>query len=109
MLKRHFFALPLLFKLCVLFLGCFEMIFWSNPSHGISGLIFGLLGYLLIIGFLEKRFLAIALSCFCFWVYGHYLPSLLPWNVPQGVSWIGHFGGFVGGLIAAFAIYEEPT
>ena len=92
---------------CVLFIGFFEMFFRSTPSHGISGVIFGLLGYLIIIGFLEKRFLAIILSFICFWLYGHYLPSLLPWNVQQGVSWIGHFGGFIGGLLGALMIFRE--
>ena len=92
---------------CVLVSSFFEMLFWSTPSHGISGVIFGLLGYLLIIGFLEKRFLAIILSFICFWLYGHFLPSLLPWNVQQGVSWIGHFGGFIGGLLGALMIFRE--
>ncbi len=94
---------------CVLLVSFFEVLFWSTPSHGVSGVIFGLLGYSLIIGFLEKRFLAIILSFLCFWLYGHYLPSLLPWNTSEGVSWIGHFGGFLGGIFGAFGIYREPT
>jgi len=92
---------------CVLFVGIFQAFFWDTPAHGISGVIFGLLGYLLIIGFLEKRFLAIIFTIICFGIYGHFLPALLPWNVPQGISWIGHFSGFIGGLLGAFGIYKE--
>ena len=93
---------------CVLFVEIFQVFFWATPAHGISGVVFGLLGYLLIIGFLEKRFLAIVLTVICFGLYGHFLPSLLPWNVPQGISWIGHFSGFIGGLLGALGIYREP-
>jgi len=25
------------------------------------------------------------------------------------VSWIGHSAGFIGGLVAALAVYREPT
>ena len=91
----------------VLFFAFFEIFFWATPSHGISGVIFGLLGYLISIGFVEKRFLAIVLSFTCFWFYGQYLSSLLPWNISHGVSWIGHFGGFIGGLLSAFMIFRE--
>ena len=93
---------------CVLFVEMFQAFFWATPAHGMSGVVFGLLGYLLIIGFLEKRFLAIFLTFICLGFYGHFLPSLLPWNVPQGISWIGHFSGFIGGLLSAFGIYREP-
>ena len=93
---------------CVFFVGTFQALFWTKPAHGMSVMVFGLFGYLLIIGFLEKRFLAILLSIICFGFYGYFLPSLLPWNAPEGISWIGHFSGFIGGLSGAIAIYREP-
>jgi len=83
---------------------------WSNASHGLSGVNYGLLGYLLLIGWLEKRFSSLLLSAACLLAYGGLLPSLLPFLSPPGVSWIGHASGFAGGLLAAWAIYrEEPT
>ena len=91
----------------VLFVGIFEAMLVSTPSHGISGMMFGLLGYLFFIGFLEKKFLAIALSFLCFWLYSNNLPSLIPWDVPEGVSWVGHFCGFLGGFFAALGIFRE--
>lgn len=82
-------------------------LFWPVGSHGLSGVNYGLLGYLLLIGWLEKRPLSIALSAFCLLVYGGLLPSLLPFLSPPGVSWIGHVSGFLGGLLAALAIHRE--
>jgi membrane associated rhomboid family serine protease len=79
-------------------------LFWPVASHGLSGVVYGLLGYLLLIGWLEKRFLALLLSVFALVSYGALLPSLLPFVSPPGVSWIGHVSGFCGGLLAAFAV-----
>lgn len=80
---------------------------WHNASHGLSGVNYGLLGYLLLIGWLEKRFSSLLLSLSCLLAYGGLLPSLLPFLSPPGVSWIGHASGFAGGLLAAWAVYRE--
>jgi len=82
-------------------------LFWPTASHGLSGVIYGLLGYLLVIGWLEKRFLSLSLSIFALISYGGVLPSLLPIFSPSGVSWIGHFSGFLGGIVAAYAVVRE--
>jgi membrane associated rhomboid family serine protease len=82
--------------------------FWPVGSHGLSGVNYGLLGYLLVIGWLEKRPLSLALSLFALVAYGGLLPTLLPFLSPPGVSWIGHVSGFLGGVLAALAIHREP-
>lgn len=82
---------------------------WPVGSHGLSGVIYGLLGYLLWIGWLEKRPGAMALSLFCLWGYGGLLPALLPFLSPAGVSWIGHASGFAGGVLAALWMRRRPT
>jgi membrane associated rhomboid family serine protease len=41
-------------------------------------------------------------------MYGGLLPALVPFLSPAGVSWISHASGFVGGLLAALAVYREP-
>ncbi len=84
-------------------------LFWPNGSHGLSGVVYGLLGYLLLVGWLEKRLLSLLLSLFALLSYGALLPSLLPFLSPPGVSWIGHLSGFAGGVLAAFAVHREPT
>jgi membrane associated rhomboid family serine protease len=82
-------------------------LFWPVGSHGLSGVVYGLLGYLLLIGWLEKRPLSMLLSLVCLVSYGTALPSLIPLFSPAGVSWIGHLSGFLGGVLAAFAVYRE--
>lgn len=82
-------------------------LFWPTASHGLSGVVYGLLGYLLSIGWLEKRPLSMLLSVLCLVSYGGVLPSLIPLFSPAGVSWIGHASGFAGGLLAAWAVHRE--
>ena len=84
-------------------------LFWPRGSHGMSGVIYGLMGFLIVIGFLERRVISIGLTILGIVLYGGYLPSLLPWNTPDGVSWVGHACGFIGGVIAAGAIFQEPN
>jgi membrane associated rhomboid family serine protease len=82
-------------------------LFWPAASHGLSGVNYGLLGYLLVIGWLERRPLTMLLSLCSLLAYGGLLPSLLPFLSPPGVSWIGHFSGFLAGLLAALAVFRE--
>lgn len=77
---------------------------WPTASHGLSGVVYGLLGYLLLIGWLEKRPLSLLLSLVVLIGYGGVLPTLLPFVSPAGVSWIGHVSGFAGGMLAAWAV-----
>ena len=92
---------------CVVFLNLFKLLFWPRGSHGMSGVVYGLVGYLLVIGIAERRPLSIALTVFAFVTYSHFVPTLLPWVSPPGVSWIGHFLGFTGGVIAALGMFRE--
>ena len=80
---------------------------WPNGSHGLSGVVYGLLGYLLLIGWIEKRLLSLLLSVLALVIYAGVLPSLLPIFSPPGVSWIGHLSGFAGGLLAAMAVARK--
>ncbi len=82
---------------------------WPVGAHGLSGVIYGLLGYLLLIGFLERRPLAVVLSLLTVLLFGGALPGLLPWASPPGVSWIGHASGFLAGLIAAQVVHRSPA
>ena len=83
-------------------------LFWPVGSHGLSGVVYGLLGYLVLIGFLERRPLSILLSTIALLLYGSALPGLLPWASPTGVSWIGHASGFAAGMLAALAVHQSP-
>ncbi len=69
---------------------------------GASGMIFGLIGYLMFLGIFRKEWKAFILSSVICFFYGGALLSLLIY-VP-GVSWTGHFFGFLSGIFAAKAI-----
>lgn len=82
-------------------------LFWPVASHGLSGVNYGLLGYLVCIGWLEKRLSSLALSTFALMAYGVLLPGLVPVLNPPGVSWISHLSGFVGGALAARTVQRQ--
>lgn len=66
---------------------------------GASGVIFGYLGFLLLSGWYARSVGSVALSLLVAVLWGGMVTQVLP-GVP-GVSWQGHLGGFVGGVLAA--------
>ncbi|NEA56915.1 rhomboid family intramembrane serine protease [Streptomyces sp. SID13666] len=74
------------------------------PAHtntaGASGVVFGLFGYLLVRGFVDRRLLDIAVGLGVAVLYGSILWGVLP--TAQGVSWQGHLFGLLGGVASAF-------
>ena len=76
------------------------------PAHtntaGASGLIFGLFGFLVISGFVERRPLGVLVGLLVAAVWGTSIViGLAP--TQSGVSWQGHLLGLAAGVAAAFA------
>ena len=67
---------------------------------GASGVIFGLIGFLSFAGIFRRDWKALVASVFVLVLYGAVLFSLF--EREQGVSWAGHFYGFVSGVGAAW-------
>ncbi|MFI8092368.1 rhomboid family intramembrane serine protease [Streptomyces sp. NPDC086080] len=82
-----------------------------SPAHsntaGASGLIFGLFGFLLVSGFVERRPLGVLAGVLVAAVWGgSILAGLAP--TQSGISWQGHLIGLVAGVTAAFLFRRAP-
>lgn len=78
---------------------------WGLPFpgfHGASGLVYGLFGYLFLIGWIERRFGTAALSAVALFLFGPALSGVVPGLVEANVSWTGHLSGLLGGLLVAW-------
>jgi membrane associated rhomboid family serine protease len=77
----------------------------TRSNHiGASGLVFGYFGFLLLRGYFERSFGAIAISVIVGLLYGSLIWSVLP--IRRGMSWQGHLFGFAGGIVAAKYLLE---
>ncbi len=72
---------------------------------GASGLIYGLIAFLIISGFREKRLVPMLLAIIVGFVYGTTLLSGILPSVDSRVSWDGHlFGAIAGGIIGYWSV-----
>ncbi|APB35178.1 rhomboid family protein [Gloeomargarita lithophora Alchichica-D10] len=78
-----------------------------TPVHGLSGVVYTLFGYLLWIGWQEKRLVSLAISLFVLINYGGLVWGVLP-QEPQ-VAWWGHLIGFALGIGTAYYLGKKST
>ena len=72
---------------------------------GASGLIYGLMTFLIVGGFREQRVRELLIAILVGVLYGGtLLTGVIPAGVAKGVSWDGHLAGATGGVIAAFVL-----
>ncbi len=74
---------------------------------GASGLIFGLIAFLVVSGFLEKRPIPLVVSLLVAFGYGTTLLSGVLPRFGSNVSWDGHLTGAAAGVIVAFALAQR--
>ncbi|MGD3110568.1 rhomboid family intramembrane serine protease [Streptomyces sp. YGL11-2] len=76
----------------------------SNTA-GASGVVFGLFGFLLVRGFIERKLLDVGIGVAVGAVYGSIVWGALPTD--SGISWQAHLFGLIGGVLAAFVFRER--
>lgn len=77
----------------------------NTVTVGASGLIFGYFGYVLARGALDRRWADIAVGIVMGFTYFAILQIALPGT--PGVSWLGHLGGLLGGILAGWLLRER--
>lgn len=84
--------------------GLLVWIFGRDANHiGASGLIYGLVAFLIVYGILEKKYIPIAISIGVAVVYGGLIWGIFP-SVKSYISWEGHLFGAISGVLIAFLL-----
>ncbi|MEV7521542.1 rhomboid family intramembrane serine protease [Streptomyces sp. NPDC091371] len=79
----------------------------NTMTAGASGLVFGLFGYLVVRGFVERRALGIAVGVVIAAIWGgSFFLGILPTNTE--VSWQGHLCGLAAGVVTAL-YFRRPA
>jgi membrane associated rhomboid family serine protease len=89
----------------VLLGGVLLWLFGRPATHiGASGLIFGLIAFLIVSGFLEGRFIPLLIAlAVAFFYGGSLLTGIIP-RLHSHVSWDGHLFGALAGAIIAYLL-----
>ena len=73
---------------------------------GASGIVFGYVFYVIVRGLFTRRFLHLIIGLLIGFYYGlEALAGLSP--LLEGVSWQGHLGGAVGGVLSAYGLRRD--
>lgn len=86
---------------------CLLWLAGRSANHvGASGLVFGLIGFLIVSGFMRRTLVHVGVAILVGVLFGGTLLSgILPGA--EGVSWDGHLCGFLGGAAVAFAAGDD--
>jgi membrane associated rhomboid family serine protease len=89
--------------------GMLVWIFARKANHiGASGLIYGLVAFLIANGFLERKFSPIVVSIAVALVYGGLIWGVLP-SLRSHISWESHLFGVVAGVLSAFLLNKKTS
>jgi membrane associated rhomboid family serine protease len=82
--------------------------FFQKPSFstvGASGLVFGYFGYVVVRGLFDRHLIDVLIGCVMALSFAYLLTSALPGQ--NGVSWLAHLGGLVGGVLAGWLFRDR--
>jgi membrane associated rhomboid family serine protease len=81
--------------------GLLVWLFGRSANHvGASGLIYGLVGFLVTHGFLEKKFKSLLISLVIAFLYGGLIFGVFPTRI--WISWESHLFGAIAGILISF-------
>ncbi|WP_412561523.1 rhomboid family intramembrane serine protease [Winogradskyella sp. MIT101101] len=90
----------------ILLSGFLTWIIGSSGNHiGASGLIYVLVSFIFFKGIFAKHYRLIALSLMVIFLYGSMIWYVFP--IKEGMSWEGHLGGLITGLLFAVIFRKE--
>ena len=79
-----------------------------DANHvGASGLVFGLIGLLIVRGFLHRSLVPVGIAIFVGILFGGTLLSGILPGGKEEVSWDGHLCGLIGGALVAFIATDD--
>lgn len=81
----------------------------GSVTIGASGLVFGYLGYLLVVGVRTRHWIDLLVGLAVLVLYGGLLVGALPWAVADGVSWQAHLCGALAGGLAGWWVPGRGT
>lgn len=91
----------------VLLCGIMVWIFGREANHiGASGLIYGLAAFLVANGFVEQKFVSIAISVGVIILYGGMIWGIFP-SLRSYISWESHLFGAIAGVAVAFLLKSK--
>ena len=86
--------------------GFLTWIIGSSGNHiGASGLIYVLVSFIFFKGIFAKHYRLIALSLLVIFLYGSMIWYVFP--IKEGMSWEGHLGGLITGLLFAIIFKKQ--
>jgi membrane associated rhomboid family serine protease len=91
----------------VMITGLLVWLFGRAATHiGVSGVVYGYFGFLILAGFLSGKFKLMMVSVLVAFFYGGLIWGILPSR--PFVSWESHLFGFISGLVAA-KLWAKPS
>jgi len=86
--------------------GVLVWIFARKANHiGASGLVYGLVAFLIANGFLARKLIPVLISIAVAFVYGGLILGLFP-SFRSYISWEGHLFGALSGVLCAFLLHK---
>ena len=80
-----------------------------DANHiGASGVVYGLISYLILSGFLEQRTGPLLVSIIVLVMFGLSTSTWIGMLPRQGISWDGHLYGAIAGGLVAFGLARKP-